>query len=235
MSSQDFISEYLDSLPPDERRSQARNFEESALLRLAVERVLELDPEDQKVLMAEFEVYAEAGEVEEGSLFAELLEDAEAVEWDDARARSKAAHGRSSLLRFLTRAGYERSLRDFEEGFSQVDPLEQAFLKLTFDLAAEIGLLRREGGEEFVDLIVEEGPHAMPLPNSSRPIPPETLIAITVCGAIQRLEGEMRDETIYVASRHHGDFAADARHLPEKLPWAGGTRASEPARRQRSL
>lgn len=146
MSSHDFISEYLDSLPPDERRAQARSFEESALLRLAVERALELGPEDQKVLMAEFEVYAETGEVEEGSLFAGLLEDAEAIEWDEARSRSKAARGRSSLLRFLTRAGYEQSMRDFEEGFSQVDPLEQAFLKLTFDFAAEIGLLRQEAG-----------------------------------------------------------------------------------------
>lgn len=71
MSRQDFISEYLDSLPPDERREQSRSFEESALLRLAVDRVRDLGPEDQKVLMAEFEVYAETGEVEEGSLFGE--------------------------------------------------------------------------------------------------------------------------------------------------------------------
>jgi hypothetical protein len=218
-STHDFISDYLDSLPPDERRVQARSFEESALLRLAVERVLELEPEDQKVLMAEFEVYADTGEVEEGSLFAELLEDADAEEWGEARARSKAAGGRSPLLRFLSRAGYEESMREFEDGFSQVDPLEQAFLKLVFDLAAEIGLLRREGGAEFVDRVADEGPHAMPMPDGSKSIPHETLVVISVCGAIQRLEGEMRDETMYVAARRHREFAEDARHLRDKLPW----------------
>src|SRR5690242_3436697 len=124
-NSQDFISEYLDSLPPDERRAQARSFEESALLRLAVERVLELEPDDQKVLMAEFEVYADTGEVEEGSLFAELLAEAKDEEWLDAQERSEAAGGRSSLLRFMSRAGYAKSMRDLEEGFSVVDPLEQ--------------------------------------------------------------------------------------------------------------
>jgi len=218
-SSQDFISEYLDSLPPDERRTQSRSFEESALLRLAVERVLDLDPEAQKVLMAEFEVYGETGEVEEGSLFAELLEDAEAVEWEEALARSQAAGGHSPLLRFLARAGYERSMRDFEAGFSQVDPLDQAFLKLVFDFAAEIGLLRRERGDEFVDLVADEGPHAMPLPDGTKPVRHETLMVISVCGAIQRFEGEMQDEAIYAAARHVREFAEDARHLREKLPW----------------
>lgn len=216
---QEFISDFLDSLPPDERRVQARNFEESALLQLAVDRVLELEPDEQKVLMAEFEVYAETGAVEEGSLLADLLEDADAVERDEALARSRAAGGRSSLLRFLRRAGYEDSMRELEDDFALVDPFEQAFLKSLFDLAAEIGLLAEEGAGELVERIVEEGPQAMPLPDDSGPIAPEALIVISVCGAIHRVRGEMNDETLYAASRHHRDFAADARWLREKRPW----------------
>jgi hypothetical protein len=199
---------------------QARSFEESALLRLAVERVLELEPEDQKVLMAEFEVYADTGEVEEGSLFAGLLAEAKDEEWLDAQERSEAAGGRSPLLRFLTRAGYEQSMRQFEEGFSQVAPLEQAFLKLTFDFHLHVRLLQEEGGGAFVDRVVEDGPKAVPLPwGGNESVPHEVLIVIAVSAAIQRFEAEMQAETMYEAVRHVREFADEARHMREKLPW----------------
>lgn len=219
VSGQDLIGEYLDSLPPDERRAQARQFEESALLRLMVDRVMESGPEVQKVLMAEFELYNETGEVEEGSLFADLLKDAEAVEYREAVARSPTAGGRSPLLRFLARAGYEASLRDLEEGFALIDPLEQAFVKLLFDFYAQVGLLAEEGADAFVDRIAEHGPQAMPVPDRRGKVPPESIVAIAVLGAIHRVKGEMVGETLYAAARHHRDFADDARRLRDPFPW----------------
>jgi len=158
VSEQDFISEYLESLPPDQRGEQARAFEESALLRLAAERTMKLAPEDQKVLMAEFDVYAETGEVEDGSLFADLLRQAEGVEYDEALGRRRVARGRSSLIRFLARAGYEASsLRQFEESYSLVEPLDQVFVKLMLDFIGQIRLLAEEGADEFVSRLTEEG------------------------------------------------------------------------------
>jgi hypothetical protein len=216
----DFISEYLDSLPPDERRVQARSFEESALLRLAVERVLELEPEDQKVLMAEFEVYADTGEVEDGSLFANLLAEADDIEYDEALDRRDAARGRSALLRFLERAGYEESIRKFEETFALVEPLDQAYLKLLFDLAAAVAFFGDAGGKDAIERIKENGPHAIKLPEfGGESVPHEILLVIEIAVAVQRLEAEMSKEALHTSSKYIRQFADDAKKLREKLPW----------------
>lgn len=213
----DLISEYLDSLPPDERYEQERAINETPWLRLAMERALDCTDEERTQLMAEFELWQESGDLEPGSLLAELVAEGEEVKQAEAAARVRASGGRSPLLRFLARSRLRsRASTELERAFSSAPAPEQAYLYSLLDFGSELILLERDHDADAVARLRAHGFDALQLPGPT--YPRVVLVAAKVAEAAQQVLPAMSETLLEMLPGRH-DFAADARHLRTEFPW----------------
>ena len=151
------VREYLDWLPPDERIGAERAFRDSPLLRVAVTRGLDLSAEEQKMLMAEFDVYAETGEIDPESVLGHIAAEAKELDAVESDKRARDAGRRSPLLRYAARAGYVPRMPGLEREFARVTPRDQAFLFFLIDLWAEVKLFEENGGEKAIARLRDDG------------------------------------------------------------------------------
>ena len=209
----ELFGRYLDSLPPDDRFGAEQLYESDPLFRQVVHETPGLSNEQMKVLSAEWDEYAETGEVETGSLLGELLERARAEDRAVADERVAQSKGRAPVVRYLGRTQGHRMTEELERTFASLFPLDQALLYRLFDLLGELTLLAEDGAGAAVERMRAEGRHLIPVEEVTRRAAFATMVAFTetIELVLKARDEKEAHEIVYLRS----EFVEQARRLRE--------------------
>lgn len=211
----DLFRRYLDSLPPDDRITAERAYEDDPLFRQAIHESEGFSDEQMKVLSAEWEEYSESGDVASGSMLEGLLGRAREEEQAAARARVVEAEGRSPVARYLGRSRGYRMSGPLEKTFASVAPLDQALLYRLYDLYGELAFLAEAGGELALTRMRTEGRDLIPVEQATDRASYIPLVAfVEMCGRVlDAVEEQEPHEWVHLRP----ELVEDARRLREFL------------------